>query len=89
MHGTGFRPSPYVTPEGHKVCALRFLMVISGQITQGLVFLQEEPLEYELPHLVMTYTALLCLAMLRDDFSKLDRPGILKFLGACQQEDGR
>ena len=48
-----------------------------------------EPSEYDLPHLIMTYTALLCLAMLRDDFTKLDRPGILRFLGACQREDGR
>ncbi|GBE85095.1 Geranylgeranyl transferase type-1 subunit beta [Sparassis crispa] len=44
--------------------------------------------EYDTPHLIMTYTALLSLAILRDDFSKLDRPGILKFLRACQQDDG-
>ncbi|TFK93292.1 terpenoid cyclases/Protein prenyltransferase [Polyporus arcularius HHB13444] len=66
VYGTGFRPSPYVTPEDYK----------------------GEPSEYDLPHLVMTYTALLCLAILRDDFSQLDRPGILRFLGACQREDG-
>ncbi|KAL7279666.1 hypothetical protein ACG7TL_006073 [Trametes sanguinea] len=44
--------------------------------------------DYDNPHLVMTYTALLSLAILRDDFSKLDRKGILRFLGACQQQDG-
>ena len=42
-----------------------------------------------MPHMIMTYTALLSLAVLRDDFSKLDRPGIIKFLKACQKEDGR
>ncbi|KAI0694847.1 terpenoid cyclases/Protein prenyltransferase [Earliella scabrosa] len=44
--------------------------------------------DYDTPHLVMTYTALLCLAMLRDDFSRLDRPSLLRFLGSCQQDNG-
>ncbi|KAH9932713.1 terpenoid cyclases/Protein prenyltransferase [Epithele typhae] len=65
-YGAGFRPSPYVTPEGY-----------AG-----------EPLEYETPHLVMTYTALLCLTMLRDDFTALNRSGIIRCIRACQQEDG-
>ena len=37
----------------------------------------------------MTYTSLLALAMLRDDLSRLERPGLIKFLKACQREDGR
>lgn len=37
----------------------------------------------------MTYTAFLALAILRDDFSKLDRSGIIRFLRSCQREDGR
>ncbi|KAG9315698.1 terpenoid cyclases/protein prenyltransferase alpha-alpha toroid [Chiua virens] len=40
------------------------------------------------PHVILTYTALLSLAILRDDFSQLDRKGIIKFLQACQNEDG-
>ncbi|KAL1946071.1 hypothetical protein VTO73DRAFT_15198 [Trametes versicolor] len=64
--GTGFRPSPFMTPEN-----------FSGT-----------PSEYDLPHLVMTYTALSSLSILRDDFSKLDRAGIIRFLRACQQADG-
>ncbi|KAJ7765381.1 terpenoid cyclases/protein prenyltransferase alpha-alpha toroid [Mycena maculata] len=44
--------------------------------------------EHDGPHLVMTYTALLTLAILRDDFSKLDRPGLVKFIRACQRENG-
>ncbi|KAF5360902.1 hypothetical protein D9756_004953 [Leucocoprinus leucothites] len=44
--------------------------------------------DYDAPHLIMTYTALLALAILRDDFSKLDRSGLITFLRACQREDG-
>ncbi|KAI5989106.1 terpenoid cyclases protein prenyltransferase [Pisolithus albus] len=40
------------------------------------------------PQMIMTYTALLSLAILRDDFSRLDRPGLISFLKACQNEDG-
>ncbi|KAL4069965.1 terpenoid cyclases/protein prenyltransferase alpha-alpha toroid [Scleroderma yunnanense] len=40
------------------------------------------------PQLIMTYTALLSLAILRDDFSRLDRPSLISFLKACQKEDG-
>ncbi|KXN82817.1 Geranylgeranyl transferase type-1 subunit beta [Leucoagaricus sp. SymC.cos] len=43
---------------------------------------------YDTPHVIMTYTALLALAILRDDFSKLDRSGLITFLRACQREDG-
>ena len=84
-HGTGFRPSPYVTPEGYKA---RDILSLCYHFAERTSKMQGEPLEYEVPHLVMTYTALLSLAMLRDDFSQLDRPGILKFLAECQQEDG-
>ncbi|KAF9568753.1 terpenoid cyclases/Protein prenyltransferase [Agrocybe pediades] len=43
---------------------------------------------YDTPHIIMTYTALLSLAILRDDFSRLDRSGLLEFLRACQRDDG-
>ncbi|KAJ7334090.1 terpenoid cyclases/protein prenyltransferase alpha-alpha toroid, partial [Mycena albidolilacea] len=67
VHGTGFRPSPFATPDSPT----------------------PEPYgDYNGPHLVMTYTALLALAILRDDFSKLDRPGLVKFIRACQRDDG-
>jgi len=39
--------------------------------------------------LIMTYGALLSLAILRDPFTNLDRPGLVKFLRTCQQDDGR
>ncbi|KDQ08317.1 hypothetical protein BOTBODRAFT_38012 [Botryobasidium botryosum FD-172 SS1] len=44
--------------------------------------------DYDLPHLIMTYTALLSLAILRDGFSQLDRSGLIKFLHASQLPDG-
>ena len=37
----------------------------------------------------MTYTAILSLAILRDDFSRLDREGLVEFIKSCQCEDGR
>lgn len=37
----------------------------------------------------MTFSAILCLAILRDDFSLLDREGLSKFLTRMQQKDGR
>ncbi|KAH7885200.1 terpenoid cyclases protein prenyltransferase [Phlebopus sp. FC_14] len=40
------------------------------------------------PHIIVTYTALLSLAILRDNFSRLDEPGVIAFLKACQNEDG-
>ncbi|KAJ7119860.1 terpenoid cyclases/protein prenyltransferase alpha-alpha toroid [Mycena epipterygia] len=40
------------------------------------------------PHIIMTYTALLSLAILHDDFSRLSRPGLLTFVRACQNTNG-
>ncbi|KAF7309818.1 Terpenoid cyclases/Protein prenyltransferase [Mycena indigotica] len=66
-NGSGFRPSPFATPDS----------------------LSEQPYgAYNGPHLVMTYTALLTLAILRDDFLRLDRKGLIKFMRSCQKEDG-
>ncbi|KAF9265221.1 terpenoid cyclases/Protein prenyltransferase [Marasmius fiardii PR-910] len=48
----------------------------------------QEYTRYDTPHLIMTYTALLSLSILRDDFLLLDRPGLLKFVKACQTEEG-
>ncbi|KAL5501803.1 CDC43 [Sanghuangporus vaninii] len=44
--------------------------------------------EADPPHLIMTYTALLALAILRDDFSHLDRDGLVNLLRATQKPDG-
>ncbi len=42
----------------------------------------------ESPHLIMTYSALLSLAVFRDDFSTLDIDGLKKFISLTQREDG-
>ncbi|KAF8501954.1 terpenoid cyclases/protein prenyltransferase alpha-alpha toroid [Hysterangium stoloniferum] len=43
---------------------------------------------YDPPHLIMTYTALLSLTILRDDFMQLDRIGLKIFLQSTQHPDG-
>ena len=45
--------------------------------------------EFDTPHMIVTYTALITLAILRDDFTRLDRRGLVTFLRSSQQEDGR
>jgi len=44
--------------------------------------------EFDTPHMIVTYTALLTLAILRDDFARLDRRGLVTFLRSSQREDG-
>ena len=46
------------------------------------------PLSISSGHLAMTYTALLCLALLRDDFTRLERASLKRLLTALQQPDG-
>jgi len=36
----------------------------------------------------MTYTAILSLALLRDDFTRLDRKGLKAFISGCQTSKG-
>jgi hypothetical protein len=36
----------------------------------------------------MTYCALLALAVLRDDYTLLDRAALARMVGACQDEEG-
>ena len=62
-------------------------MNISSRCPQPIQEL--EYTDYDTPHIIMTYTALLSLAILRDDFSRLDREELLHFLRACQRQDGR
>lgn len=39
-------------------------------------------------NVIQTYTALCVLGLLGDDYSRLDRTGLKRFLGGCQNEDG-
>lgn len=41
-----------------------------------------------MPHLIMTYCALLALAVLRDDYALLDRAALARMVGACQDAEG-
>lgn len=49
---------------------------------------QPSPSKYDPPFLIMTYAAILSLAILRDPLDKLDRAEILKYLHLSQREDG-
>ncbi|KAF9650049.1 terpenoid cyclases/Protein prenyltransferase [Thelephora ganbajun] len=41
------------------------------------------------PHMpIITYTVFVVLAILRDEFTRLDRPGLVTFLRSSQREDG-
>ncbi|KAF8333585.1 uncharacterized protein EI90DRAFT_2994552 [Cantharellus anzutake] len=43
---------------------------------------------YDLPHTIMTFSAIISLAILGDELSRLDIGGIRKFIGGVQQPDG-
>ncbi|KDQ62075.1 hypothetical protein JAAARDRAFT_189449 [Jaapia argillacea MUCL 33604] len=60
----------------------------SSYMTPEDASVNDEYSENDTPHLIMTYTGMLSLAILRDNFDKLDRPGIIKFLRSCQRSDG-
>ena len=45
--------------------------------------------KYDRPNLIMTYTAILSLCILRDDLSQLDKKGLVTFLRTVQKPDGR
>lgn len=77
--GAGFRPSPYMNLATSSVRHLQALVYIIVRILQ----------ENDPPMLVMTYAALLSLAILRDPFTSLDREGLLRYLKLSQQGDGR
>jgi geranylgeranyl transferase type-1 subunit beta len=40
------------------------------------------------PHLIMTYCALLALAVLRDDYALLDHAALNRMVDSCQDVDG-
>lgn len=44
--------------------------------------------EYDLPHIAMTYTALCCLLILGDDFSRLHKKEIMNELAQNQLANG-
>ncbi|ETW82127.1 hypothetical protein HETIRDRAFT_239432, partial [Heterobasidion irregulare TC 32-1] len=73
-HGSGFRPGPLATTNEPPPPPSCHPPDVYGPCSA--------------PNLIMTYTALQALAILRDDFAPLDRPGLARFVGACQGPDG-
>ncbi|KAK7203295.1 terpenoid cyclases/protein prenyltransferase alpha-alpha toroid [Myxozyma melibiosi] len=48
----------------------------------------DTPNIYDPGHAAGTYFALATLLILRDDFSRIDRPAMMRFLSSCQRADG-
>jgi len=71
--GSGFKPSWYMT---------------SSDVANDPQRLSTYESEFDTPHMIVTYTALIALAILRDDFTRLDRGGLVTFLRSSQREDG-
>ncbi|GAA5949163.1 hypothetical protein JCM3775_001153, partial [Rhodotorula graminis] len=46
------------------------------------------PNDLDPPHLIQTYTALVILGLLDDDYARLRRQDLARFIGACQNPDG-
>eukprot|EP00095_Tigriopus_kingsejongensis_P011775 snap_masked-scaffold119_size336447-processed-gene-1.5 protein:Tk11775 transcript:snap_masked-scaffold119_size336447-processed-gene-1.5-mRNA-1 annotation:"geranylgeranyl transferase type-1 subunit beta-like" len=55
------------------------LRIADGRVLRG---------EHHAGHVAMTYTALVCLQLLGDDLTGLDRPALARGVAACQQADG-
>ena len=72
--------------EGVRSFVLHGLLRLSANYT---TYQSPIDLSYDPPHLIMTYTSLLSLSILRDDFTQLDRKGLVNLLRATQKEDGR
>ncbi|TDL19749.1 terpenoid cyclases/Protein prenyltransferase [Rickenella mellea] len=49
---------------------------------------QQDDHLFDRPNLIMTYTALLSLAILRDDLTRVDRKGLVNLVRHSQQDDG-
>jgi len=71
--GTGFKPSWYMTSSD------------AGNDPERLSVYESE---FDVPQMIVTFAALITLAILRDDFTRLDRRGLVVFLRSSQQEDG-
>lgn len=72
--GGGFLPGPFLRRDRYGTQHISTSSLPSGSRPSG--------------NLAMTYTALLNLAMLNDDFSRLDREAICQHLHSLQQPDG-
>jgi geranylgeranyl transferase type-1 subunit beta len=44
--------------------------------------------QFSPPNLIQSYTALLVLGLLGDDFKRLNKSGLIRFIARCQNDDG-
>ena len=79
------RIHPLSTDLSHPLRSATSLVI--ELVTDTLIYPQNEP-NYDSPMLIMTYGAILSLAILRDPFTQLDRDGLIRFLRTCQKDDG-
>ena len=95
--GSGFKPSWYTTGSEAGDDPKRLVRVdrdlgFPGRIRLPLTTALRQSMyesEFDTPHMIVTYTALITLAILRGDFTRLDRQGLVMFLKSNQKEDGR
>jgi len=92
---TGFKPSWYVTgygAEDYPQRLVRVRILVSCMPLRGSHrFLTQSAYEseFDTPHMIAAYTAPNTPAILRDEFMRLDRRGLVMFLRSSQREDGR
>ena len=92
--GSGFKPSWYMTgsdvgDDSQRLVRVRsWFHTCSSWLTSILPQSAYES-DFDTPHMIVTYAALVTLAILRDDFTRLDRRGLVTFLRSSQHEDGR
>ena len=82
--GQGHIHPPRADRPHHLRLATSFVIEV---VIDGSVYEQKEP-NYDSPMLIMTYGAILSLAILRDPFTQLNRTELLRFLQTCQKDDG-
>ncbi|VDB92100.1 unnamed protein product [Peniophora sp. CBMAI 1063] len=85
--GGGFRPGPFSTTTGDRLG--EFANDIPANDV-GTASTSKPELDSDTApgHLIMTYCALLSLAVLRAEYARLDRQGLKQFVGLCQGSDG-
>lgn len=85
--GGGFRPGPFATTHRHRSSETHepTFAKLNGNPSTSNSTIEEDTAP---GHLIMTYCALLSLAVLRAEYSELNRDNLKRFVGACQGLDG-
>ena len=75
-------------PRADRPHHLRLATSFVIELVVGRFIYEQKGSSYDSPMLIMTYGAILSLAILRDPFIQLDRKELLRFLQTCQKDDG-